>query len=290
MLEVSHSSCSMARSCPMKYKLRYVDGYKPIRKSTALTLGEVLHLAFDKYYTGMSDSAVAKFIVDTMDEYIANASLTEREGFEVMKATLSGMWHFYPNKNLSQFSEIVSEKEFKIPFGDTMFVGKSDRLLKYQGKWWVGELKTTGLPLQAFKNRMSVSDQVTAYVYAWQQQGYDVQGVIFDYVKKPLLRKSAKDNCSDYCQRIFKDYGVNQNMYFGRHFEYRSAGDVERWVKDTSKVVDTIKGIWNGSYYRNTDSCFNYNAECPYKKICFTDKPDPLTLQLYFEEQNVHKE
>ena len=129
MLEVSHSSCSMARSCPMKYKLRYVDGYKPIRKSTALTLGEVLHLAFDKYYTGMSDSDVAKFIVDTMDEYIANASLTEREGFEVMKATLSGMWHFYPNKSLSQFSEIVSEKEFKIPFGDTMFVGKSDRLL-----------------------------------------------------------------------------------------------------------------------------------------------------------------
>ena len=131
---------------------------------------------------------------------------------------------------------------------------------------------------------MSVSDQVTAYVYAWRRLGYPVEGVLFDVIKKPLLRKGSTENCGDFCARIWLDYKTNAKKYYTRHYEYRSDEDIKRWLKDIGKVISEIKAIWKGKYYRNPDSCWNYNAECPYKKICFADTPDPLTVDLYYEK------
>jgi len=287
MLEVSHSSCSMARSCPMKYKWRYVDGYKPIRKSTALALGTIIHSAFDMYYNRFSFDEVTNYIITTMDEQIANAGLPEQEDLKVIKYTALGMWVNAPNKNLLEFQEIKSEKEFRVRIGKmkgVIFRGKSDRLVKKDGKWWVGELKTTGLPFQNFKNRMTVSDQVTAYVYAWRKKGYPVQGVIFDFIKKPLLRKGMKENCMEFSFRIANDYKDRPKDYFQRHFEYRSDVQLRRWEQDIGRTIQLIRRIWKGDCYRNPDSCWNYNAECPYKKICFAEKLDPLTVELYYEK------
>ena len=287
MLEISHSSCSTARSCKKKYHWKYVEGYHPIRKSNALTLGEVLHEAFDKFYKGLPDMEVYKFISEKTAEQLASASLTEQEDIYIIGDTLLAMWHNYPHKDKSEFETILSELEFKVPFGkDTMFVGKTDRLVKKDGKWWVGELKSSGLPFQAFRNRIAVSDQPTAYVYAWKQKGYDVQGVIYDYIQKPLLRKGRSETCHEYCKRITQDYSINNKKYYNRHYEYRGDDDVRRWINDTERLAEDMRLIRNGGYaYRNPDSCYLYNSECPYKKICFTDKPDQLTLDLYFEKR-----
>ena len=225
-----------------------------------------------------------------MDEQIANASINEQEDLEIIKWTALGMWVSFPRKDLTIFQETKSEKEFKVRLGNmrnVLFVGRSDRLIKKDGLWWVGELKTTGLPLQGFKNRMSVSDQVTAYVYAWKKKGYPVNGVLFDIIRKPLLRKGVREDCTLFCQRIFDDYVSNPLKYHERHYEYRSDEDLNRWEKDTTLAVKNIRRIWKGDYFRNPDACWNYNSECPYKKICFTDKPDQLTVDLYFEKKEV---
>ena len=286
-LEISHSSCSLARACPQKYKWHYIDGLRPIKKSNALTLGTIIHDAFDMYYKNFSFDDVTAYIRNTMDAQINSASLPDQEDLQVIKFTALGMWTNYPNLNLSEFQEIRSEEEFKVRLGNmrnVKFVGKSDRLVKKDGKWWIGELKTSGLPYQTFKNRMFVSDQVTAYVYAWKQLGYPVQGVIFDFIKKPLLRKGINEDCLSFACRIMKDYQERPDNYFSRHFEYRSDKDVERWLEDMKHAVRAIRRIWKGDTFRNTDNCWNYNSECPYKKICFADEIDQLTLDLYFEK------
>jgi len=285
-LEISHSSCSMARQCPMKYYWKYIMGYKPILKPISMALGSIVHEAFDMYYKGFTSMETDKFIRDTMAQQIAEVSLPDQEDLQIVKYTALGMWNYYPNKNLSAYDEIKSEKEFKVKIDgmrNVLFVGKTDRLIKFNGKWWIGELKTTGLPFSVFKNRMNVTDQVTAYTYAWRKLGYPVQGCLFDYIKKPLLRKGVNETCQDFSHRIFMDYKSRPKEYFNRHFEYRSDDDIKRWLKDTKTLIKTIRNIRKGIVYRNPDSCWNYNAECPYKKICFTDKPDQLTLNLYFE-------
>ena len=242
----------------------------------------------DMFYSGFNELEVSHYITTTMDEQIANASINEQEDLEIIKWTALGMWVSFPRKDLTIFQETKSEKEFKVRLGNmwsVLFVGRSDRLVKKDGLWWVGELKTTGLPLQGFKNRMSVSDQVTAYVYAWKSRGYPVKGVMFDVIKKPLLRKGVNENCEGFCQRIFNDYLNYPLKYHERHYEYRSDEDLNRWEKDTMQVVKKIRRIWGGECFRNTDACWNYNAECCYRKICFMDKPDQLTVDIYFERR-----
>ena len=291
MLEISHTACSMARSCQHKYKLRYVDGIKPLRKSEALAIGEILHQAFDRFYRGQTDKQVVAFITDTMDDQLLSSNSDTYEDLSVTKAILLGMWNNYPYKDLTQFEEIASEKEFRTALNDkVLYVGKIDRLVKKDGQWWISELKTSGLPFNVFKNRVSVSDQPTGYVWACRKQGIPVEGVVYDYVKKPSLRKGIRENMNSFTNRIGTDYKLRPSLYFGSHYEYRSDEDVERWVRDTEQQAEAIKGIWNGKHYRNTDSCFMYNSECAYKKICFTEKPDPLTMQLYFEQKGTSHE
>lgn len=290
MLKISHSSASMARSCPKKYWWHYIKGLIPIRKSNALALGSVVHEAFDMYYNKFPNQEVVKYIIDTMNDQIANVTPDEQEDLTIAKYTALGMWEYFPNKNLAEWDEYRSEKEFEVRLGNmrnVKFVGRSDRLLKKDGKWWIGELKTSGLPFSSFQNRAQVSDQVTAYVYAWQQLGVPVQGVIFDFIKKPLLRKHVKDTASDFAKRILEDYRTRPDFYFARHYEYRSATDVSIWLEDIKSQVKEIRDIWKGKVRRNPDNCWNYNAECPYKKICFQEKADTLTVSLYFTKKQV---
>lgn len=292
MLKISHSSASIARNCPKKYEWRYIKGLIPIRKSNALALGSVVHEAFDMYYNGFDNKDVLTYIIGTMNKQISSVSPSEQEDLTIAKYIALGMWEHFPDRlrDLSQWEEHRSEKEFEVRLDkmrNVKFVGKSDRLLKKDGKWWIGELKTSGLPLQNFKNRASVSDQVTAYVYAWQTLGVPVQGVIFDIIKKPLLRKHVKDTASSFGARILEDYRQRPDHYFSRHYEYRSATDIAIWLEDIKSQVRDIRGIWKGKVRRNPDSCWNYNAECPYKKICFQQKPDTLTVSLYFTRKQV---
>lgn len=283
MLEISHNSCSIARACPMKYKWHYIDKLIPIKKPNAMALGSIVHEAFDMFYNGFSVDDVTKYITNVMDDQIAKASLPEQEDLIIIKYTALGMWINFPFKGLSEFKEIKSEEEFAVPMGDDVsFRGRSDRLVLKDSNWWIGELKTTGLSFHQFKNRMSTSDQVTAYVNCWRKLKYPVKGCMFDFIKKPLLRKGMNETCSDFAHRVAYDYKSRPKEYFGRHYEYRNDHVLKLWEEDTLKIIELIKGIWAGNVYRNTDACWIYNQECPYLKICFSEVPDPLTLQLYY--------
>ena len=288
MLEISPTAMSIFRECPMKYKWRYIDDITPLKKSNALRIGTMFHLAVDMYYSGASDEEVMKHIIAMSDNQIAESDPYYQEDNIIMKYTVIGMWKNYPHKDLSLYDEIHSEKETRIPMSDHVtFVCRMDRLVKLKstGKWWLRELKTTGLPFQNFQNRVGTSAQASAYVWAMRQTGEDVQGIIYDFVKKPLLRKGVNESCEDFGIRIARDYVNRGDKYYGRHFEYRSNDDITLFEKDLENIVNQIQSTRaSGKFYRNQDGCFKYNSECAFRKICDVISPDPLTLDLYFEK------
>jgi hypothetical protein len=271
----------------MKYKKKYIDGLKPIKKAYALHIGEVLHLAFDMYYRGGSDADVTKHITAYMDNIISEVDPIEQEEYTIQKYTVLGMWQNFPYKDLSLFSEIKSEQELRVPISAGVeFVCKIDRLLtlKKTGLVWLGELKSSGLPFQNFTNRVGTSPQATAYVWALRQKGINASGVLYDFIKKPLLRKGVKDNCDSYGRRILEDYKIRPDIYYGRHYEYRSDWQIKMFEKDLEYTISNIIATRNSdSFYRNQEACWHYNSECSFKKICFSETIDPLMLQLYYQ-------
>jgi len=137
-----------------------------------------------------------------------------------------------------------------------------------------------------FEGRMQTSAQGSGYVYALRSKGYPVEGIMVDYLKRSLLRKRKEETVYEYGQRIYLDYHDKPRYYFGRIYTYRNPVHLLNYEQDMIELVQDIEDrLKSNKWYRNYDNCWNYNAECPFKKICYTDKPDKLTLELYFERK-----
>ena len=286
MLEISHNSMSIAKSCWRKYWWTYHEGLKPIKQSAALSLGSTIHAAFDMFYKGFPTLEVTQYISDTFDKQISDASPNDIEDLVISKYTALGMWMHYPTKDLNDFQSVESEREFKVRVQNGVYiVGKIDGIVKKDDVKWVRELKTTGLHFPQFERKSRVSSQASAYVYAIKKDGEDVQGVIYDYIKKPLLRKNMSEDMNEFGRRIMKDYRERPGMYYRRHYVYRSPEDISEFEWDMEALIKDIKSKKDKhDFYRNTDQCFNFNSECPFFKICHSSEPDDLTVKLYFDK------
>lgn len=285
MFDLSNHSATVARSCWKKFEWMYVQNLEPIAKPISMELGSILHQAFDMYYKGFPEDEVEDYIVEQFDNLIAEADPYREEDLKVAKFTALGAWTYFPKQWRDEYEEIQSEVRFKVPLCEGVdFKGFIDGLVKKDGKWFIRELKTTGLSFAQFERAANLSPQVTGYVYAMRKMGIDVKGIMYDFVKKPLLRKGVNDTVDTYSARIVQDYAKRPQYYFSRHFTYRTDQDIELFERDLLDLSEDIKDkLKTKKFYRNPNNCINYNTECPYKKVCFTDKPDKLTLDLYFK-------
>ncbi len=295
ILKVSHNSASTYRGCPKKYYWSYMQGLKPKKRAISLTVGGIVHEGFDKFYHGTSDNDVLNFISARFAEEITKATIEEQENLRVGAYIAEGMWTHYPWKNLQEWDRHFPEKEFDVPFPGlrgVRLVGRVDGLVKKDGLWWVRETKTTGLTPRQFDGRCKTSAQATGYVLAMKELGYAVQGVLFDAIKKPLLRKRVGDTVDSYGKRIIEDYRLDSlkpegdRKCYSRPVSYRSEADLRNYIFDMTEMVrDIRKKVKGGTWWRNLDYCWSFNSECPYAKICFVDQPDPLTIQVYFDKK-----
>jgi len=241
---------SIARGCWKKYYWNYVEGLKPKRKASALTLGGIFHEAHEMYFTGSTDSDALNCIKDRYDEQISNTFLDDQEYVITDQYTCMGMWAGYPYKNLGEFEDMHVEKEFKVSIPNlrgVRLVGKVDGLIKKKGRWWVREIKTSGLTPNQFKGRIKNSYQVSGYVYAANKLGYDIAGVQYDVIKKPRLKKGVNETVHDFGRRIMQDYLADSKKpeadrkCYSRPNTYRNEDDITMYLDDTRKLVRLLE-------------------------------------------------
>lgn len=289
MLEISNNSTSIFRACQRRYAWNYIEGLKPIRKPHALTLGGILHEAFNQYYLKVDPDDILKYIMTTMDEEISKAGPHEAEDFLIVKYTLVAMWTSFPFK-LDGFVDILPEMEFRVPvpgMKDVVYVGKVDGLIiDQQDRTWIRELKSTSQAFSLFETRVKQSPQGTGYIWALRKLGHQVQGMIYDYTKKPLLRKGVNEDVATFGMRIIQDYKQRPDIYYKRHYSYRSDEELALFEEDLKSVAQDIQQrIKDNRWHRNQEQCWSYNSECPYLRICFKKEPDPLTISLFYEQK-----
>ena len=296
MLEISHSSTSIARGCWQKYYWHYIEGLKPKRTSNAMQLGSVIHEAFEGFYAGLDDSTVMDGIRAKYDNLIGETQdMGEQELLALDSYTAQGMWGSYPHKDRSVFDSIECEKEFSITLPNlrkVRFVGRVDGLVKIDGLWWVREMKTTGLSPRQFIGRCNTSMQASGYVYAMRKMGYPVQGVIYDVIKRPLLRKRQNERVEDFGKRIVIDYQEDakkpqqERKAYVQHTEYRPQYMIDQWVDSQVKLTSEIRyRRRKNDWFRNADQCWNFNSLCPYSKLCHVERADQLTKDAFFTKE-----
>jgi hypothetical protein len=281
-MELSHSKAETFRSCQKKYYWKYVQHLKPVTRDTALSLGAILHEAFDFFYKGASDQETYQYIADRFAEELKKEEVADQEDLIISKYTALGMWLNYPHKQ-KEYDIIASEESFKVNlFEGVDFIGKVDGRIQQFNNWWVREVKTTGQSLRQFQGRCQTSSQGTGYVFGLTPK-YDIKGIMYEYIRKPILRKGVKETADDFGRRIMDDYKARPKFYFSRYPSYRTAVDLKLFKEDMAHLAqDILEKDKRGIYYRNPDQCWSFGQECPFLKICFAEEPDPLTLELYF--------
>lgn len=288
-MHISHSMMTTAKQCWRKYQFKYVMNLDPIEQRMAPKLGKIVHEAFDMYYKGFTHDEVTSFIARQFAEERTKVEAADTEDVDLASSIAQGMWMYFP-KDRSIFQDISSEKSFSVGLFKNgkgiKLEGIMDGLVKKDGNWWVRELKTTSVNRRQFKEKMDVSEQATMYVWAARKLGFDVKGVVYDAIHKPQLRKGVNESMEAFGRRIIEDYKNRPDVYYQREYVYRTNIDLVNFEKDMRAFDRDLKRKQkHGGFYRNQGSCFSFNTECPYKRICFSEQPDQLTLSLFYKQR-----
>lgn len=138
---------------------------------------------------------------------------------------------------------------------------------------YVLERKTTSEDLDfgsVFWRRLLFDSQPSTYVRAARELGHDVQGVLYDVLKKPTLRLKKGETPEAFRDRIIAEqYTKEPERFFARKEVVRldhelDLADAETWAYAEQIHEARKRGRWP----RNVDACFSYNSACEYLPIC----------------------
>jgi hypothetical protein len=136
--------------------------------------------------------------METTAEQIGNIDILVRA------EALVNMYQVYNKDFLSRIKMIESELPFCIPLINpatgkpstaVSIIGKADKLILLHGEHWVMDHKcTVKIPDH---DLLSFKSQLDFYVMAYRQKGYEVKGVIWDYMARPLQKRKMVPLCDD---------------------------------------------------------------------------------------------
>jgi RecB family exonuclease len=272
---LTHSRLSCFRACPRRHLLRYEYLLTPDRESLALRFGSAFHLAAEAHATGADVEAAV------------GASLEDPYDLALLAATFAGYVERWGSEPLET---VVAEAAFDLPLRnpDTgastplfRLGGRIDRVVRLaDGRLALMEMKTTSRdfsPGADYWMRLHLDQQVSIYVLAARELGYDVQTILYDVTRRPALRpyqvntrRAVPETPEEYAARVGEDIRVRPDYYFARIEIARLDADLvecqrEVWQQQLALRSAQKSGFW----YRNPESCYSASGHsCDFLAIC----------------------
>ena len=78
-MKVDNTALETADTCPLKYKLRHIDGYVPLRRRPALSFGGAVHEGLAEWYRTGDVGATLKKLVDVWPEVMPTEDFRTKE-------------------------------------------------------------------------------------------------------------------------------------------------------------------------------------------------------------------
>lgn len=197
MITVSNSRLKTWKNNHYDHYMKYVKRLVPKAKSGPLVRGNMIHECLEAYYNGKSWTKT----LDRLEaEYHKNTFAEERAEMgdipKMARELLEAYFLFYEEED-ADTEYLENELHFKLPLTEEIEIeGYIDAVIKDpEGKIWVKDYKT----YKSMKDYsfFHLNTQSAIYIWAMEQLGYEVQGVIWDVIKakepsKPQILKSGK--------------------------------------------------------------------------------------------------
>lgn len=201
-------------ACPRRHYYSHELGMRRAEPGDALKIGTAVHAALEQRALGAS-------IDDAYAAAIATGTFTECDA-----ATLFGLIGGY-FKHYDGTADVVAsmhpEVEFALPIaGSRTFTaaGKIDGLAVLKdGRTALIEHKTCGEDISAgapYWERLRFNIQLMQYVLAARANGWNVDCVVYDVIRKPSIRVKKDETPEQYGERLLADCVERPDFYFAR--------------------------------------------------------------------------
>lgn len=264
------TSLSLFKTCPRKYFLEALCGWKSKRESRHLTFGHAFHKGFELYerakFSGLSHEDALKHVVRELC-VLSSTWASDEEGEESPKNRKSLLravvWKLeeYRNDPLSTYIMPNGSPAVEYSFRFTLphytydnipyvFCGHFDRVATMNGEYFIIDHKTT-------------SGQITPYFF--EQFNPNTQMTLYNLAGKFVLPEPIKAILVDAVQ-------------IGKSFARFGRGFVRISDSQTAEFIDELK-VWiaaandcvrNQFWPKNESSCGNYGG-CRFRSVCSRD-------------------
>lgn len=239
-----HTSTSLGtfRRCPRQYWYRYVLGLVRDLKSTALRLGGSYHAGLKLLNDAQTiEDADAQPIDEAVglvvDAYANVPEWADPHAWAVERETVTAMlsgwhWRYGPVKWKVLAAELpftfqIRNPQTGRPSRTGVQRGKIDAIVQLEdGRIAVVEYKTCGEdigPDSQYWLRLRGDQQISIYMIAARELGFDAATVIYDVARKPEIAPKQIPNLDDAGLKIVLDR--DGNRVFKKNGEPRQSGD-----------------------------------------------------------------
>lgn len=325
-------------NCQKRHYYEYEVGLRKTDSGEALRKGSAFHLGLEIYgkTEGDSEARLLAGIIAITENYSIIPAWADPYLWECEMEYVIALYVAHVHRWQHDEIEIVeTEKAFEVPLYNPMrwnekanasrnfvLAGKIDKIIKLpDGRLAILDYKTASddlSPVSDYWKRLRIDSQISLYLLAAREMGYNVETIIYDVTRKPMqqpLRKTENihykangepyagtrledETPEEYGKRIYKvltektDDRDPSEYYFARREIPRLEGDLESFKWDVWNAAKQIRENYiQGRHVRNSQACVTVFGKCPYFDICVNDEdvtdfaPEGFTFL-----KNVHPE
>lgn len=260
VMVVDNFQLSMFQTCPAKYWLRIMNGWKPRRQGAALGFGQILHLGLEVWYrTGDLDLAIETMKVEWPSEQFSDDFRDLAKCISVLREYVEE----YPREPWTVVGygtdQPMIETSFTLPLLDAqgnqlttydgyriMYGGIIDLAFDFNGQLYIMDHKTTTRLGDYYFDQYKPNNQMTGYIWGMSQlTNRRVGGAYINAIG--LYKKSATK--------------------FKRGLTQRSDEDIATWVHDIHHTCNLIRVAANtGEFPKFTSACTLY-GKCEFHGV-----------------------
>jgi hypothetical protein len=310
---LTHSRLASFRACPKRHLYGYEYGLRPEVDGEPLRVGSAFALAVEADAKGLDvETAIAGRIEEPFEMALVAAM------FEAHRTHYAGA---------SVEEHVAAELPFEIPLTNPetgrptpsfRLAGKIDRIVRLEdGQLALKEYKTTSrdfAPGADYWLRLSLDMQLSIYVIAARELGYDVRTILYDVTRRPAIRplKATPEDARKYTKdgalyKAQRDRDETPEEYAARAVESLLADPVRSFARieiarTDADLLEAAAEIWtqqrairdnqlSGRWYRNPEACVSSTGQkCDFLSVCSFNDLATRTPQGFRRVETPHEE
>lgn len=245
----------MFKACRQLFRMRYVDGWVPVKTPEPLETGKNYHALLEE---------------------LNSFGYMENGGFDKETA----MAEAYKKYIYPQFKVVAAEQQFEYDLGNgDKLIGIVDGIAD---DGHIVEHKTTGSEItEQYEYNLLWDEQILAYML---MTGH--RKVWYTVCRKPNIRQKQNETDEDFFIRMVQWFDIDTDSKIRLLEIERTDDEVDQFRKELDTIKATMQeAIEDGNFYRNTCHCNTWGRRCEYSSICMNYDPNAEHVEFEKDER-----